>query len=131
MENLNTKTEIENTVINHALSKDRFKEVVLSFKSFVKDKNNHPKKDEKYGTKYNFRITLAHFIVYAIIRNQDPSKVSHDPINSEYYSDVMKELKSMVTNYNPDRKSWRYRTFKEAFNISEEELNRVLSNYYN
>lgn len=126
MKNLNTKTEIENTVVNHALSKERFKDVVASFKSFVKDKNNHPKKDEQYGTKYNFKITLGHFIVYAIIRNQDPSKTSHNPEGSEKYIDAMRELKSIVSSYRHDREGRGIRSYQEAFNMSEDELVRVL-----
>ena len=45
------------------LTKERYNEVISTFKAFVKNKENHPKKDETYGTKYNFRITLSHFVL--------------------------------------------------------------------
>lgn len=131
---------MKNTTINaneikkthaHTLSKSRYMEIVETFKAFVKDKKNHPKIDERYGTKYNFRINIEHFILYAILRNKEPSKTSHDPESSEKYMSAMRSLELLSRSYSEERENWYYKdTFAEAFGISELELHELLKEYF-
>ncbi|ELP5902555.1 hypothetical protein QTV49_004595 [Vibrio vulnificus] len=130
---MNTTTNNNSKMKNEmafTLSKERHNEIISSFKAFLKNKDNHPKKDEVYGTKYNFRITLSHFVLYAIIRNQDPAATSHDPENSEKYINAISGLRSLMRNYKPESVSWGFKTFGEAFGITEVELNGVLTSYF-
>ncbi len=130
---MNTTTTNRSEMKNEmafTLTKERYKEILATFKAFVKNKDNHPKKDEAYGTKYNFRITLSHFVLYAIIRNQDPAATSHDPENSEKYIDAISSLRSLMRNYKPESVSWGFKTFGEAFGITEAELNELLIAYF-
>lgn len=130
---MNTTTANNSEMKNEmtfTLTKKRYNEILSTFKAFVNNKDNHPKKDKTYGTKYNFRITLSHFVLYAIIRNQDPAATSHDPENSETYIDAISGIKSLMRNYKPESVSRGFKTFEEAFGVTESELNDLLKVYF-
>lgn len=131
MKNSTVNTQESNVNNTFSLTRDRYLEIVSTFKLFVKNKNNHPKKDERYGTKYNFNIKLVHFVLYAIIRNQDPKKTSHDPEKSEKYEEAIKSLNSLMKGYDESKVNLFYKAkFKDSFGITEEEINGILVEYF-
>lgn len=55
-----------------------------TFGAYVKAPENRPWYSEEYGTKYPGKVTLLHFMIYAVLRGKDPRKVSHDPSGATY-----------------------------------------------
>lgn len=119
----NTETQ------NYTMTKERFMEVVANFKAFVKDKANHPTYDKDYGTKYAGKLDINHFILYAILRQKDTAKTSHDPVNSETYLDAMAMFRKWA-NQEGKIQAWNINRITAPFGINEDELKDALVAYF-
>ncbi|MCY9861433.1 hypothetical protein OTK49_02730 [Vibrio coralliirubri] len=128
MKNTNTLTNTTEAS-KYTMSKERFAEVVSTFKAFVKDKNNHPTYDKQYGTKYAGKLNIKHYIVYAILRQKDTAKTSHDPIKSGAYLDSIAMFRKWAKEENAIN-AWYLSGITAPFGITEDELKDALSAYF-
>ncbi|WP_415913189.1 hypothetical protein [Neptuniibacter sp. QD37_11] len=106
-------------LLNTGICRARFIEIRDYFRSFIKDKDNHPYYCEDYGTKYPGKVTYEHFIFYAILKGKDPKRCSHDP-DGERFKEAMECL----------REPFAYTRIVRAFHMSDEEVKVVLSSYF-
>ena len=106
---------------NKALSKEQFFEMRKTFKAFVKDRSNHPRKDATYGSKIGGNVMFKHFVAYAVLRGKDPALTTHD-VESESYQDVLRDLR----RYSEGGSDWELERFLLAFGLDFETISFAL-----
>lgn len=60
------------------------REIRQAFRVFIHSPEAKPYRCARYGTKYPGRSSLLHFVIYALLRRQDPRKCSHDPASASF-----------------------------------------------
>lgn len=90
---LNIETQSQTVATTHALSKEKWQMAVMDFKKFNLDPDNKPFKDSTYGTKYQGEIRFITYILYAMLREKDFRKTTHN-VNSESFVDRISALKA-------------------------------------
>jgi hypothetical protein len=113
---------------NTTMTKERYLQIIATFKSFVKNKKNHPTIDQDYGTKYEGNVRFEHFVLYAMLRNREPAKTTHD-VNCETYISVMEQLKRMANSSVELSKhwSWGWSHLNKGFGLTEEEFRAIVN----
>lgn len=119
-----THQEQDVMTMNHLFTEDRFNEIIVTFKVFVKDKDNKPWKNETYGTQYPGKVTFEHFIFYAMLRGKDPVKTTHDP-ESERYKMIIDRFSRALQG-----KGFLLKPVVSALGMTEEEGLAVVERYF-
>ncbi|CAH7386389.1 hypothetical protein VCHA53O466_40478 [Vibrio chagasii] len=116
------KEETE-TTNSSPLTKEQFKAAVISFKEFVKSKDNKPYYCKTYGTKYAGEVRFDHYVAYAIMRGKNPEITTHDA-ESESFKCVMLNLKRMAESTMARERMED--SISKAFGLSSVEFQKVL-----
>ena len=106
--------------INRTLTKEKFELAVKDFRSFLKDKKNHSYHHPEFGNKIEGKLKFRHFIFYAMLKNRDIEKTTHD-VSSEKYLVELDLIKKFRLNSD----------FLMCFpSLSEEEIKEIIINYF-
>lgn len=107
------------------LTMDTHAASIRHFRGFVADPANKPSQDPSYGTKHPGRITLLHFMFYAILRGKSPESTSHDPKNSEKYQSALRQLYSLTQGGNEAL----LRELHQSFGLTDHHIVDVLKTF--
>ena len=118
------QTNKQKTLSLSVISEDTFHSAVAAFRSAVKDPDNKPYYDKKYGTKYAGVITFEHFVFYALLRGVDIRKTTHDVASEKFY-DVVQSLKSDRTS-NVEGSKRVINRIKSEFGLTTKQMMDVL-----
>ena len=112
METLNNKTQ-------ETITKEEFLSARNAFRKALKDPKAKPRYCKTYGTKYPGNIEFLHFGFYAILRNADIRKITHD-VDSENYKRMVGILKS----------GWQNSSITSIFEgLTAGQVSEVIANY--
>lgn len=111
--------ELKNNEVNFVISKEKYVNAIKDFKDFIKNKDNYSYPHEIYGHKVEGIIGLKHFMFYAMLRNKDIEKTTHN-VESEKYQYALRMFRGL---YNVD-------SIKQAFpSLKKEEIEEIIKNY--
>ena len=120
----------QQTLSLSVISEDTFHNAVSTFRNAVKDPDNKPSYDDKYGTKYNGKIRFEHFIFYALLRGVDVRKTTHN-VTSEKFVGILRDFeKDSETKVDEPKRI--INSIKSEFGLSNKQMMDILNaNYKN
>lgn len=96
------------------LTIEKRKILIKEFKKSFANKDFHSYHDEKYGTKIKGFFNLNVFVFYALLRDQNPKKVTHSKKSEKY--------ENIKSDYFKIRNAEKFNKFNLEYKI----LNRIM-----
>jgi len=142
---MNTNTQIQtNPTLNlqesimtiSVLTKEQFTSIQTAFREVFHDDDQKPHHCETYGTKYAGTLRFEHFVVYALLRGKNLSKVTHDT-KSIHFTNLLRSLLALIETgkyhhfYKNEEGEISYlsKNLGTVFGLTEDEIIRSLAPY--